>query len=230
KLDLVHHYGAKTENIQVIPCGVNLDRFRPMEVINREELGLNCSPVILYVGRIEPLKGIDRLIKAMACLADNHNPRLVIIGGDQQSQTEINRLKRLSQELGLAHPVNFLGTIAHQRMPDYYNAASVLVIPSYYESFGLVALEALACGTPVVTTDIGDMKNLIHHGDTGYVTGDDKPTSLASGIDALLSRTTNGTQAYAIRASVAHLSWANIAESVIRECYRLTAETITTSR
>ena len=226
KQDLIHHYGAQAENVRVIPCGVNTDDFRPMKrQLAREELDLGDDKVVLYAGRIDPLKGIDRLIRAVAYLTNGSRPRLVIIGGDQQSQTEIDRLKHLVHELNLEDTVTFLGTIAHQKMPGYYNAASVLVVPSHYESFGLVALEALSCGTPVVASDVGDLRNIIHQGETGYVVGDASPASLAPRIDSFLSRPDAGLAgANSIRDSVAHLSWDNIARAVAEECHRVLAE------
>lgn len=226
KLDLVNYYGAEAGNIKVIPCGVNPDRFRPRKAKDRAALGLDDSPLVVYAGRIEPQKGIDRLIKAMACLTNGRRPRLVIIGGDRQSQPEIDRLKRLSGELGLADRLTFMGTIAHERMPDYYNAASVLVVPSHYESFGLVALEALASGVPVVSTDVGDMKYIIRQGDTGYVVDDGSPYSIGRGIDSMLSKPASRAWAHAISATVAHLSWANIARAISRECYRAADEPV----
>lgn len=224
KLDLVHYYGAEAGNIVVIPCGVNPAHFHPRKASDRTALGLGYSQFVLYAGRIEPLKGIDRLIKAMAWLAKNRSPRLVIIGGDQQSQGEISRLKRLVCELGLEDQITFLGTIDHKKMPGYYNAASILVVPSHYESFSLVALEALASGTPVVATDVGDMKNIIQPGETGYIAADGNPESIGQGISALLLKPNNPQRAFAISASVAHLSWANVAREIIGECYRVTAD------
>lgn len=225
--DLIHHYHAQDENIRVIPCGVNTDTFRPVKSKPaRQKLGLPEDRVVLYAGRIEPLKGIDRLIKAMAYLTNGSRPHLVIIGGDRQSQAETDRLKQLTHELNLKDRVTFLGAIAHQKMADYFNASSVLVVPSHYESFGLVALEALSCGTPVVATDVGDLRNIIHQGETGYVVGDGNPANLALKIDSFLSRPNPGrARAGAIHASVAHLTWANIAREVSQECHRVLAET-----
>ncbi|RJQ39159.1 MAG: glycosyltransferase [Dehalococcoidia bacterium] len=220
KLDLVRCYRAETENIAVIPCGVNPAHFYPRKV-NRTALGLSDGRFVLYAGRIEPLKGIDRLIKAMALL--DNSLRLVIIGGDGQSQGEINRLRQLARELGLDDRVTFLGLIAHDNMPDFYRAASVLVVPSHYESFGMVALEALASGTPVVATDVGNMRNVIRQGETGYII-DGSPESIARSIDDLLAKPPDLQRTHKISVSVAHLSWGNIARDIIRECYRVIEE------
>ena len=103
-------------------------------------------------------------------------------------------------------------------MPYFYSAADVCVIPSYYESFGLVALESLACGTPVVANDVGDFKNIIRQGETGYVITDNDPHHLAEKIDSLLSRPSpDKNSTLSIRASVSRFSWTNIAEAIVRE-------------
>lgn len=219
KRDLVKYYGAENENISVIPCGVNPAHFHPGKN-DRAAPGPGDKPFVLYAGRIEPLKGIDRLIKAMTLIESG--VRLVIIGGDPQSRGELDRLQQLSRELGLTDRVVFPGLIAHEKMPDYYRAASMLVVPSHYESFGLVALEALASGTPVVTTDVGDMRNIIRPGETGYIV-DGRPESIARAIKDLLSKPRDLPQARKISASVAHLSWANVARDIIEECGRVIA-------
>ncbi|MFC2022384.1 glycosyltransferase, partial [Chloroflexota bacterium] len=173
KEDLILHYGASPQRIGVIPCGVNLELFQPMDrEMAKQQLGFVDDKIILFVGRIEPLKGIDQLLKAMPYLQNTQGTRLVIIGGDENSQYEMERLQGLSHNLHIQDSVTFLGLVKHERLPYFYSAADVCVVPSYYESFGLVALESLACGTPVVTTDVGDLKSIIRQGETGYVVTD----------------------------------------------------------
>jgi D-inositol-3-phosphate glycosyltransferase len=221
KTDLIRHYGASPETISVIPCGVNLELFQPMDKVTvKQELGLDGGENILFVGRIEPLKGIDKLLMAMTYLKDK--AKLLVIGGDENSHHEIERLQRLSQELGIEDSVIFLGRVKHEELPHFYNAADVCVIPSYYESFGLVMLESLACGTPVVATDVGGAMSVVRQGETGYVVKDNVPHRLAEKIALLLSRRNNGDGAASlIRASVAGFSWSNIARIVLRECQTL---------
>jgi D-inositol-3-phosphate glycosyltransferase len=145
--------------------------------------------------------------------------RLVVIGGGEHSQREIEQLQKLSCNLNIQDSVTFLGLRKHGQLPYFYSAADVCVVPSYYESFGLVALESLACGTPVVATDVGNLKSVIHHGETGYVVTDNTPHRLADKIDLLLSGLSTDTEsALSIRASVSRFSWSNIAEAIIREC------------
>ena len=226
KDELIRHYGASPEKISVVPCGVNLDLFRPIgKEIARQQLGFSDDKIILFVGRIEPLKGIDQLLRAMTYLQNSQGLRLVIIGGDGHSQYEMERLQKLSRNLHIEDSVTFLGLIEHEKLPYFYSAADVCVIPSYYESFGLVALESIACGTPVVATDVGSLKNIIHQGETGYVVADNTPHYLADKIALLLSKPTPDTKtAFSIRASVNRFGWSNIAQAIIKECRQVLAD------
>lgn len=224
--ELLRHYGAATERVSIIPCGVNLERFQPVDKKTaRQQLGLPDDKVILFVGRIEPLKGITRLIEAMPHLQNGHKPRLIIIGGDKNSQSEMERLQSLCHELRIADSVSFPGMIKQEKLPYYYSAADTCVVPSYYESFGLVALESLACGTPVVATDVGDLKHIIRQGETGYVVTDNNPRHLADKIALVLSKpSADNGNTLSIRASVSQFSWSNIAETIIRECHVVLAD------
>ena len=219
KGELILHHDASPDRVSVIPCGVNLELFQPVDKeIARQRLGFDDDQVILFVGRIEPLKGIDQLLRAMPYLQNDQKPRLVIIGGDEYSQPEVERLQRLSRDLHIESSVTFLGVVKHEELPFFYSAANVCVVPSYYESFGMVALESIACGTPVVATDVGDLKNIIRQGETGYVVTDNAPHRLADKIALLLSNSSPDTKsALTIRASVTGFSWPNIARTIIRE-------------
>ncbi|MFC1864601.1 glycosyltransferase [Chloroflexota bacterium] len=220
KEELILHYGSSPERISVVPCGVNLELFQPIDKkMARQQLGFADDKLILFVGRIEPLKGIEQLLEAMTYLQNSQGLRLVIIGGDENSQYEIERLQGLSRDLQIQDSVIFQGLIKHERLPYFYSAADACVLPSYYESFGLVALESLACGTPVVATDVGDLKNIIRQGETGYVVTDNTPRRLADKIALLLSRPSpDAKSTFLIRASVSRFSWTNIAKEIIREC------------
>jgi D-inositol-3-phosphate glycosyltransferase len=229
KEELLHYCSALPEKIGVVPCGVNLELFQPIDQrLARQELGWRDDKIVLFVGRIDPLKGIDRLLEAVACLPDTRGLRLMIIGGDEQSELEIERLHQLARALGIQDLVTFLGLIKHERMPYFYSAADVCVVPSYYESFGLVTLESLACGTPVVATDVGDLKKIIRPGETGYVVASANPAHLANKISLILSRPVRDTSSIqSIRASVARFSWSNIARAIARECHRVLAGYLT---
>jgi D-inositol-3-phosphate glycosyltransferase len=223
KEDLITYYDAEPEVISIIPCGVNLDLFRPIQrETARCHLGLNGESIVVFVGRIIPLKGIDNVLKAMAHLEGKQRIKLVVIGGDDHSQAEMQRLKNLSRTLRIDEKVIFVGSVKQETLPFFYSAADLCVVPSYYESFGLVVLESLACGTPVVATKVGCAESVIRHGETGYVVADNTPESLADKISRLLS-TPNGKPDFvpSVRASVAKYSWSNISEAIIEEYRRV---------
>ncbi len=219
KEDLILHYGSSPERISVIPCGVNLELFQPVDKnMAKQQLGLVDDKIILFVGRIEPLKGVEQLLKAMPYLQNGQRPRLVIIGGDKRSQYEIEKLQGLSRSLHIQDSVTFLGLKKQEQLPYFYSMADVCVVPSYYESFGLVALESLACGTPVVAADVGDLRSIIRQGKTGYVVTDNAPRCLADKIALLLARPSPDKKStFSIRASVSRFSWANTAEAIVRK-------------
>jgi len=223
---IVQHYGTLPERISVVPCGVNLEQFKPLDKESaRQNLGLDCKRIILFVGRIDPIKGIDKLIKAISYLPSIQGLRLVVIGGGEDSQPAIEKLKKLAGNLNIQDSVTFPGLIKHDQLPYFYSAADVCVVPSYYESFGLVALESLACGTPVVTTDVGNLRSIIRQGETGYVVTDNAPHRLAEKIALLLSRPCEDAESIRlIRASVSQFGWANIAGEIVKVCQLVLAD------
>ena len=223
KEELIHHYQASPSRIGVVPCGVNLEQFNLVSKESaRQHLGFGNDKIILFVGRIDPLKGIDRLIQEIPYLQNIQGLRLLVIGGGEQNQPEIEQLQKLAAELNIQNSVAFLGLIKHEQLPYFYSAADVCVVPSYYESFGLVALESLACGTPVVATDVGNLRSVIRQGETGDVVTDNAPGHLADKIALLLSRPITDTEsARLIRASVNGFSWSNIAEAISKECQQV---------
>jgi D-inositol-3-phosphate glycosyltransferase len=217
--DIIRYYDALPGKIAVVPCGVNMELFRPLDRrVARDKLGLPGKKILLFVGRIDPLKGVDRLIKALLYLPSREGLQLVIIGGDEGSRTEIEKLKKLSAALKVDGKVRFEGLIEHGQLPYYYSAADVCIVPSYYESFGLVALESLACGTPVVATDVGDLRNIIRSGETGYVVADNVPEKIAGGIARVLSAPDRDRESVlAVRASVSRFDWSHIAATIAGE-------------
>jgi D-inositol-3-phosphate glycosyltransferase len=214
---LINHYGGSPEAITVIPCGVNLDLFRSVEkVIARSYLGLDGEGIILFVGRIVPLKGVDKLLMALPYLKNGLRLRILVVGGDEYCHGEMIRLKSLAKSLQIHDSVSFLGLVKHEELPYFYSAADLCVLPSYYESFGLVALESLACGTPVVGTNVGGLEDVIRQGETGYVVADNSPFRLARKIALLLSMSKKEAKS-SIRASVMEFSWSKIAERMVNE-------------
>jgi len=218
RAQLVGYCNASPDAISVIPCGVNLDLFRPLnKKTARQQLDLNEENIALFVGRIEPLKGIDRLLTVVAHVRKKEKVHLVVVGGYDESQAEMERLTNLAQELNVQDSVTFAGMVEHEELPQYYCAADVCVIPSHYESFGLVALESLACGTPVVATRVGGIDSLISQGENGYVV-DGNPIDLADKVvEVLLHPDISAETAMVARQRVFGFGWPNIAQEMVRE-------------
>jgi D-inositol-3-phosphate glycosyltransferase len=214
---LVSLYAADRARIAVVPCGVDLDLFAPMEKeAARARLQLaDADRIILFVGRIEPLKGIDILINAAAQLHDNENFRVLIVGGDARAEAELDQLRALAARLGVDHHIAFVGAVEHEDLPLYYNAADVCVVPSYYESFGMVAVEAMACGTPVVASRVGGLASTVSDGETGYLIPWRCPEPFAERLELLLDNDElRASFGRAGREAVERYRWANVAEAV----------------
>jgi D-inositol-3-phosphate glycosyltransferase len=221
-------YGAAPAKIDIVPPGVDLERFKPM---NRSEakawLGVpETDRLLLFVGRIQPLKGIDILMRALA-LVKRREPALAhdicvsIIGGDpnpdsKTEQAEFERLSSLRTDLQIDDLVTFLGAKDQDTLVYYYSAAEMVVMPSHYESFGMVALEAMACGTPVIASDVGGLSFNIEDSFNGYLVPGRDPRALADKIILLLKypalRDQLGEQA---QRWVARYSWLNIADEIL---------------
>ena len=163
KTQLIRYYGASPDAIRIVPLGVDLSLFRPVDRDwARRHTGIGAGEkVILYVGRIDAIKGIERLVRAVIELPDKRGVTLVIVGGDSHSEDEVERLKDMARAHGALGMLDFRGLVEHEQLPFFYNAADICAVVSYYESFGLVALEALACGTPVIASDVGILSKII---------------------------------------------------------------------
>ncbi len=224
--DLVNLYGASPNKITVIPCGVNLDLFQPVDKETaRRELGLDHEKVILFVGRMDPVKGLEQLLTALSFMDGEKPPLLMIVGGDDFSQEQMQTFQRLAKERNIRERVKFVGSVAQSRLPVYYSAADVCAIPSYYESFGMVALESIACGTPIVATNVGGMKNIIRSNTIGRIVSDNSPQSLAGKISELLGQPEEGTQHIKIRRdTIADFGWGTIADRILQEYHGLLSD------
>lgn len=219
-------YHADLRKITIIPPGVNLGRFYPIPVDEAKEfIGVPpCEKVLLFVGRIEPLKGIDTLIEAIAMMRSKGVfVCLTVIGGEpsaddeQVSGSEMARLQALREQYGLQDLVAFLGKRDQDTLPYYYSAVEAVVVPSHYESFGMVALEAMACGTPVVASQVGGLAFLVQDGVTGYTVPVDEPQALADRLISIVQdpglRQRLGRQAAEFARAY---SWENIANRILK--------------
>lgn len=213
---LERYYDADPDKLATIPCGINLNLFRPGDrIAAREALDIpQDAPVLLWVGRLEKLKGVDILIQALAEV-ETPGARLIIVGGDDQAAGLKDELVAQAQAAGIADRVRFEGAVPHDSLPAYYRAADVCVIPSYYESFGLVAIESMACGTPVVASRVGGLVSTVTDGVTGYLIPWRCPGPFAEKLDVLLSNPElRANFSRAGRASVERFSWSSVAISV----------------
>ncbi len=214
---LVHLYYADPAKITVIPLGVDADRFRPIDKVEaRRQLGFSDERIILFVGRIEALKGVDILINAAAMLESDIECSVLIVGGDDASRAEVAELQTLASDLGIGHRVAFVGAVDHDKLPLFYNAADVCVVPSHYESFGLVAVEAMACGIPVVASRVGGLTGTVKDGETGYLIPLLCPEPFAERLEMLLdNESLRRNLGEAAVEAVARYSWDNVAGAVL---------------
>lgn len=189
-------YRADQRKIEIVPPGVDLDRFYPIDPCEAKmRIGMRKDDrVLLFVGRIEPLKGVDNILRAVALLNEDdpallRNVCAIVIGGDVDEPTpddEMQRLIALRDELAVQERVCFLGARNQDALQAYYCAAEALIMPSDYESFGMVALEAMACGTPVIASEIGGLAFLVRDGVNGFHVPTREPAALAERIQHVL--------------------------------------------
>ena len=188
---LVQHYGADPARIAVIPCGVDTNLFMPGDqAAARAALGLDDRPRLLYVGRLAPIKGLETLLDAMARLrAAGSRVHLSIVGGDADEPVNGHEgeLRARLARLDLGGTVTFVGAQPQERLRAWYVAADATVLPSHYESFGMVALEAMACGIPVVASRVGGLQTTVRDGVTGLLVPESDPVALAGALDGLLA-------------------------------------------
>ena len=216
RLNVMRHYDAGPDNITLVPGGVDLDRFRPMDKIQaRRKLGFSAQDLILLaIGRLDPLKGQDRIIKALPRIQCTRRPRLIVVGGDGPEDREEKRLRRVARETGVSAQIHFRGSVPQEELPFYYAAADIVLVASRYESFGLVGLEALACGRPLVTLPVGIMQELSRTDRCGLVISGDSSEALASAIDTAAHRLSDWPAA-AIRNTARQFPWRRTAQKTL---------------
>ncbi|MBV9355508.1 MAG: glycosyltransferase [Chloroflexi bacterium] len=227
RAQILRHYGPLAP-ISVIPGGVDLRRFRAQPRARaRAALGLDPETrVLLFVGRIQRLKGVEVLLRAFGMLVNEEpglaSTRLVLVGGlpaagsgrSSHEAREIARLRKLAVTLGVGEQTTFAGAVPQVELPTYYSAADATVMPSSYESFGLVAVESLACGTPVVATRVGGLSTIVRDGETGMLVPWRDARLFADRLRTLLvDDRLRRRMARRARASVQRFDWSGIAEA-----------------
>ncbi|MDP3948201.1 MAG: glycosyltransferase [bacterium] len=225
-LEYIHTlYDSPLKKISILTPGIDLAVFKPTEKkLAKKSIGASLNhKLILFVGRIVPLKSIDVLLYAIKILVKK-NPELTIclwIIGEESK--EARRLVLLRKILKIEAFVKFVGKMDHRKLPNYYNAAEVLVLPSQYESFGITALEAMACGVPVITTDVTGVSHLLDKKHSPLLTSANNPIMLARKINHLLTDADEHKKMSSeVSKKVRDLSWKNIADKFIGLCkYRI---------
>lgn len=226
--DLVSLYGADPRAIDVVPCGIDPAEIRPGGPGARERLGLGLAPdefVVLQLGRLVPRKGIDNVIRGIACLKEEYGirARLLVVGGesdepDPVGTPEIGRLQAIASELGVRDQVIFTGRRPRHLLGDYYSAADVFVTTPWYEPFGITPLEAMGCGTPVIGAAVGGIKHTVVDAVTGFLVPPNDPAALAERL-ARFHRNPELARAFG-RAGIRHVSsrytWRKVAQDMVR--------------
>jgi D-inositol-3-phosphate glycosyltransferase len=212
---IISYYGAAPEKVRVIPCGVDLQLFAPRNKhLARKCLNLSTEqPIVLFAGRLDPFKGPDLLLRAASKM--KMPAQILLVGGNIAGEDQdLLKLRALARELRIAENVHFPGSQPQQELPWFYSASDVTVVPSYHETFGLTAVEALACGTPVVATRAGGLTTVVQHGQTGFLVPH-TPEAFAEHIDAiLLNPTLRSSMSMKSRDSVQLYSWHEVANNV----------------
>ncbi len=222
RAELLRAYAAHAPRIATIPCGVDTARFTPGDrAAARAALSLDERPMLLWVGRIAPSKGRDTLLDAIARLrAGGAALTLLIVGGeaDEPENGHEAELRERIERLGLGAAVRFVGPLPQDVLPTYYVAADVTVLPSYYESFGMVALEAMACGSPVIASRVGGLVTTVRDGVTGFLVSESDVEALADRIATLVADTDLRWRIgrEGVRWAAQH-RWPCVAEAICRE-------------
>ena len=216
KMDLENLYGISPEKVSVIPAGVDTDIFYPVPKLKaRVGLGLPDKETVMYAGRVEPIKGLDILLDSFKILNETRDVHLVVVGGSLSGDRELDALRQRSKQLGILEKITFTGSVNQSELGRYYSAADVFVLPSHYESFGLVALEAMACGTPVVASRVGGIPSFVDDGETGYLITWRSAEPFADRIEMLLENSDlRNFMSESARVKANSMNWSTVAAEV----------------
>lgn len=234
RLDLLRFYDADPRRIRMVPCGFDEQEFWPIDrAFARRTLGLSPGgPLLLNLGRTVPRKGIDNAIRALARLERTHAMRatLLVVGGnsdlpDPALTPEIGRLQEIAHAEGVGDRVVFLGRRSRELLKLYYSAADVFITTPWYEPFGITPLEAMACGTPVIGSDVGGIKHTVVDGVTGYLVPPNDPDALARRVADLCSDSAQRSKfaRNGLRRVARHFRWEHVAQAMDRVYWRMCA-------
>ncbi|WP_423149215.1 glycosyltransferase family 4 protein [Rubrolithibacter danxiaensis] len=222
--DLIKYYNASPDKISIIPCGFNPSEFYPVQqTLARVILDLDPEEnIILQLGRMVPRKGVDNVVKALAKSKRNtERLRLVIVGGESDIPDpvlcpEIARLQEIAKAEGVLDNITFVGRKNRDMLKYYYSAANVFITTPWYEPFGITPLESMACGTPVIGSNVGGIKYSIVNGKTGYLIPPNDAEALAGKIEHLFSNPAllKKMKVNALKRVNSMFTWAHVAKMV----------------
>ena len=210
-------------HIEVIPCGTDIERFGSIDrAAARQKLHLDPeAKIVFYAGRFDPRKGIETLVRAVGRseVRQSDSLQLIIAGGSRPGHKdgrERDRIEGIVTQLGLEKQTSFAGRLDHGQLSTYYAAADVCVVPSHYEPFGLVAIEAMASATPVIASDVGGLKFSVADGETGFLVPPKDEAAFAKAIDRVLqNQMWRERMSEAARRRVeTHFSWDGVAQQL----------------
>ena len=211
-------YGLDPRRAHVVQMGVDDSVFRPRDqAAARTKLGIGQDDrVVLFVGRIDPFKGPDLLLRSLARIADRRDIRVLLIGGAEEEHS-VDWLKEIAEEQGVSDKLDWRRAVPQHELPDYYSAANVCAVPSRHETFGLAALEAMACGTAVVASNVGGLRGLVVDGETGSLVTPGNPDALSNALNDLLANPARARRMGAAGADRARgYTWPKSADALLR--------------
>jgi D-inositol-3-phosphate glycosyltransferase len=224
KEDLMKFYNASENKITIVPCGFSPSEFYPInQTLARMILNLPTDEkIVLQLGRMVPRKGVDNVVRALGGLkSSGKHIRLVIVGGETDAPDpalcpEIARLQKIAADEGVLDSITFVGRKDRNVLKYYYSAADIFITTPWYEPFGITPLEAMACGIPVIGSNVGGIKSTVVNGRTGYLVPPNDPKALAKKIDQLIASPIllNSMKFNAIKRVNSLFTWANIAKMV----------------
>ncbi|WP_342645666.1 glycosyltransferase family 1 protein [Mucilaginibacter sp. CSA2-8R] len=232
--DLINHYHAPSYKIVIIPCGFSHQEFYPIDKkLARRTLKLDADKhIILQLGRMVPRKGVDNVIQSLKYLKDKQAVQLVIVGGESEipdptQSPELNRLQTIATEHGVETSIKFVGRKSREQLKFYYAAADIFISTPWYEPFGITPLEAMACGTPVIGSNVGGIKYTVVDGETGALVPPENPVALAAKIEELVENPSNLKQLgkNALRRVNNYFTWSHVADKLSALYVKMMVET-----